>query len=192
MAKLGLELADARMIAGQLAANMAVGCDRIEIAGSIRRGKPVVGDIEIVCIPRPDRDLFGQPTGVNQLTGILAVMIDQGAMKPGNKCGPKFRNFIVLPSGIGLDLFMVTPETWGVLYAIRTGPAGYAKALVTERCHGGLLKDGCHVDKGRLYERGTAVATPEERDFLDYCGGWVAPEEREKLIPGGWQKWVPR
>lgn len=51
------------MAAERLRAELAQHCERIEIAGSIRRGKPQIGDIELVAIPRVDRseqrDLFG-------------------------------------------------------------------------------------------------------------------------------------
>jgi DNA polymerase/3'-5' exonuclease PolX len=36
-------------------------CQRIEIAGSLRRHRPMVGDIEICAIPIMPTDLFGEP-----------------------------------------------------------------------------------------------------------------------------------
>ena len=42
-------------------------CDRIEIAGSLRRERSTIGDIELVAIPKlfppEERDLFGNPVG---------------------------------------------------------------------------------------------------------------------------------
>lgn len=43
----------ALVIAEKIKAQLAPHCDRIEIAGSIRRKKPEVKDIEIVVIPKP-------------------------------------------------------------------------------------------------------------------------------------------
>ena len=56
-----MKLQQAREIAEGVKAKLAPHCERIEIAGSIRRGKPVVGDIEIVCVPHQVQamDLFG-------------------------------------------------------------------------------------------------------------------------------------
>ncbi|NIN36317.1 MAG: hypothetical protein GTO60_14990, partial [Gammaproteobacteria bacterium] len=54
----------ARGIAEQLVSAFAEHCERIEIAGSIRRLRPDIGDIEIVAIPIIDRQqaLFGDMT----------------------------------------------------------------------------------------------------------------------------------
>src|SRR5215471_6986088 len=41
----------ARKVAEQLVAELAPRCERIEIAGSLRRGKAEVGDIEILYVP---------------------------------------------------------------------------------------------------------------------------------------------
>ena len=56
--------ARALMLAQGLIETLRPHCERIEIAGSLRRGKPDVGDIELVCIPKADemRDLFGGVT----------------------------------------------------------------------------------------------------------------------------------
>ena len=34
-------------------------CERVEVAGSIRRRSGSVGDVEICCIPKLEPDLFG-------------------------------------------------------------------------------------------------------------------------------------
>lgn len=44
---------DAILIAERVKAELEPHCERIEIAGSIRRKKPEVKDIEIVAIPKP-------------------------------------------------------------------------------------------------------------------------------------------
>lgn len=43
-------------------------CDRIQVAGSVRRLRPEVGDLEVVCIPAliPVRDMFGPVAGAFQ------------------------------------------------------------------------------------------------------------------------------
>ena len=48
-----MNLQQAQQIAERIKSELAPHCDRIEIAGSIRRKKPEVKDIEIVCIPKP-------------------------------------------------------------------------------------------------------------------------------------------
>ena len=53
---------NALVVATWLVNELRESCDRIEIAGSIRRGKPDVKDIEIVAIPilKHPRPEFGQ------------------------------------------------------------------------------------------------------------------------------------
>jgi DNA polymerase/3'-5' exonuclease PolX len=46
-------LYDAQRIADKLIADLSPHCDRIEVAGSVRRQKPECGDIELVAIPKP-------------------------------------------------------------------------------------------------------------------------------------------
>jgi len=47
-----MELEKAKAIAEELKELLAPACERIRIAGSIRRRKPDVGDIEILAIPK--------------------------------------------------------------------------------------------------------------------------------------------
>jgi len=54
-----MNLTEAQRIAQIVKSELSPHCERIEIAGSIRRGKPEVKDIEIVAIPKPyDVGLF--------------------------------------------------------------------------------------------------------------------------------------
>lgn len=70
-------------------------CERIEIAGSIRRKKPEVKDIEIVAIPKPyDTGLFS--------SGIATVINEWKKVKGELPCKYTQR---ILPEGIKLDLF---------------------------------------------------------------------------------------
>jgi DNA polymerase/3'-5' exonuclease PolX len=92
---------------------------RAEIAGSIRRKKPLVGDIEIVCIPKP------YEWGL--LADGLALVVNQWKMVKGKMIYGKVKyTQRILPEGIKLDLFFCEPENWGLTYAVRTGSAGYS------------------------------------------------------------------
>ncbi len=52
MGKVRRLLADAERIVAAIVAGLAPVCTRIQVAGSVRRRKDVVGDIELVAIPR--------------------------------------------------------------------------------------------------------------------------------------------
>lgn len=155
-------------------------CERIEIAGSIRRGKPEVHDIELVAKPKTKAlvDLFGEKCGETSLLNNRELMEPLGEIK---KSGPKFTQ-IALREGVMLDLFMVTPPAdWAVLYAIRTGPAEFSRWIVTNRSYGGALHNGYKCEDGRIISNG---GTNEhyfyrEARFLDWLGiGWIKPADR--------------
>lgn len=145
---------------------LAPGCQRVEIAGSIRRRKPEIGDIEIVAVPGPDLD------------SVIADLITAGRLMRGDKNGGKFKNFLVpAVPGLKLDLFLPTAETWGVIFTIRTGSAEFSHKLVTQRGKGGFLPDDLQVKDGRIW-RDEALDTPEEQDVFNLLGWYALPEQR--------------
>lgn len=165
----------AKEIADRLILNLKPYCQRIEIAGSLRRQKPVVHDIEICIIPKMAKNLFGYSVCDLTLLGSYS-WIRLGKLIKG---GFRYKQ-IALNEGINLDLFIVLPPAqWGVIFAIRTGPADFSKWIVTPRKHGGCLPSDCRVQDGGVYRHSKLIPMPEEQDFLDFLGlGWVEPFER--------------
>lgn len=152
-------------IAKEVKAMLEPHCERIEIAGSIRRKKSDVKDIEIVAIPLPyDIGLFE--------TGIATVVNKWKKVKGVLPCKYTQR---VLPQGIKLDLFFATPKNWGLIYAIRTGSAEYAhKVLATS-----WVKKGYKSKDGMLWSRRSIVEVPTEKDLYKLIGlEWIEPEKR--------------
>ncbi len=147
-------------------------CDRIEIAGSIRRKRPEVGDVELVCIPKKiPGGLFGQDTEVCQ--GFVDAVNTWSAIKgsPGGRYTQR-----VLPGGILLDLFIADEENWGYQLAIRTGSADYSHNVLAK----GWCRAGCKGADGYLTRRGKRVVVPEEKHLFWIIGiPWVEPEMRE-------------
>lgn len=133
---------------------------RCVVAGSVLREKPEPKDIEIVCIPTDDK-----------IISFIEVM--ESLQKVKGEATGKYTQRI-LPEGINLDLFMVTPENWGYILAIRTGPAGYSKYLVDtwKRC-------GYKGIDGMLTKNGVPIPVREEKDLFDLLGlEWVDPQYR--------------
>jgi len=170
--KTKIPLETAERIAKKYLEELAPFCERIEIAGSIRRRKAEVGDIEIVCQPKRVEMLFG-------VTAPLAIRDPKGAEPL--KGGPRYRQYS-LPEGVHLDLFIVLPPAqWGVIFAIRTGGAEFSRKLVTPRKYGGYLPSAYTVRDGAVHrvDTGEMILTPEEIDFFNLCElGWIKPEER--------------
>lgn len=188
MTKVATPYAEALEIAQELIFRIRPACARIEIAGSLRRLKPEVGDIELVAIPlyEQNTDLFGHAVGapVNLIDEALGQISGRG---PFAKNGPAFKQFDFL--GQSVDLFLVNADTWGVQFLIRTGNREFSHWMVTPRTLGGALPFGMQVRDGRLWQKGAPLATPEEIDvFLAAGVPYRAPAARSAQ---GWfhQPW---
>lgn len=138
--------------AERLCALLAPFCAQIEIAGSLRRGKPLVGDIEIVALPFPqtreaqsslDFDFTGPagkparpaeyvfcPALSEQLTRLRAWKTI--SLDPSNPRDGRLYKRFTLPEldGFGVDLFLATPENFGNTLTIRTGSAAFSAFLM--------------------------------------------------------------
>lgn len=152
-----MNLAQATIIAERYRDQLAPHCERIEIAGSIRRGKPEVKDIELVAIPKP------YEVGLFQ-SGIATVLDALPKVRGELPCRYTQR---MLPEGIALDFFTATPATWGLIYAMRTGSADYSHYVLAA----GWVRRGFKSIGGQIHDAaGRPVATPEEEDLFALCG----------------------
>ena len=169
-----MKLEDALVIAERLKVDLARSCERIEIAGSIRRGKPEVKDIEIVAVPKDD--LF---------EWSLALAVGDATFK---KNGARYKQ-IILPEGINLDFFLVRPPAqWGVIFLLRTGPAEFSQRAVTQRSKGGLLPSDCKCQDGQIWRGDKVIPMPEEEDFLRLLGlEGFEPGGAWSMEGGGWR-----
>ena len=166
-------LLEAETVANSVLAHLAPFVKRAVVAGSVRRRRPDVKDIEIVAEPLDVPDgLFGETR-----PGVAEIREAAAAWGHVTKGGDKYIQVAdVLGSGMALDLFLVTPPaSWGTILTIRTGPADFSQMLVTKlrgrfmRCEGGRV-----LGRGRV-----EVPTPTEEDFFAACGvDYLPPEER--------------
>lgn len=98
-----MKLKEATTIADQVIARLAPYCQKIEVAGSIRRRRPLVRDIDIVLITS---DPWGLDTAIWRLgRQVLA--------------GDKLKR--VDYNGAQVDLYFASEKTWATLLLIRTG-----------------------------------------------------------------------
>jgi len=80
---------------------------------------------------------------------------------------------------IKLDLFTATPANWGLILAIRTGPAGFSHKMLA--CN--WVDKGFKSVEGMLTKGGRQYSVPEERDLFKLIGlRWIEPEERDKFF----------
>jgi len=143
----------ARKVADEMATELAPRCERIEIAGSLRRGKADVGDIEILYVPR-----IGQVRVPGELfprRGKLAVHV---------------------ASGIPVDLFATTTERWFVSLVMRTGSAQSNTRLANAALKRGMQFHAYGVIQDRS---GQQIIPQSEREVFERLGvPYRDPSER--------------
>ncbi len=124
-------LKEAVIIAETLREVLALSCERIIIAGSIRRQKADVGYIELLYIPRfePRKiDLLNEAK-VNVTDECINKLIACGQLakrknKNGSEMwGEKNKLAVHIPTGIPVDLFATDADSWWNNLVCRTGPA---------------------------------------------------------------------
>ncbi len=191
---------DAKALADNLVEQMRPHCERVEIAGSIRRGCQVVKDMEIVAVPKWHPGEIGNLFGdAEMLNGLLVWAFDAEArailqwIKPGTseiipwepkRDGKYWR--ALLSQNIKLDLFITTLQQWGIIFLIRTGSAEFSQGVMTYAKRNTSL----HVENGALTDdSGRALETFEERDAFDLLQlDYVEPRERagfQAVLKGG-------
>lgn len=164
-----MELLRAKSIAEHWVERLVPYCDRVRVAGSIRRKRPEVGDIEIVCIP----GTIIVPDGMFDTKRIrnpgFAEVLKGAVLLKGDPLAGKYMQFD-LPQGIKLDLFTATSENFGFIYAIRTGSSEYSQFLAKR-----WVSLGYNGVGGNLCRRGVPVSTPTEKSFFDLLELNVVP-----------------
>jgi len=155
-------------------------CEKVKVAGSLRRGKPEVKDIEIVCLPKkiwlPDPELTTLFESVLKQypTPEFVTYVDTMKRTKGNAYG-KYTQ-IVLPENIKLDLFIANENNFGLTMLLRTGSDKYNIRIMEE-----LHMRGFECEGGYLYYKNSDIMIPvaEEEDFYKVTGiKYTKPTER--------------
>ena len=174
-------LQQAREVGEELISLLLPACERIEIAGSIRRQRSMVGDIELVVVSKeaPSTSLWlWRP----RLDARILELIGEGVLnyrlnkKGARTFGPLNKLLVHIASGISLDLFSTTEENWGMAWIIRTGPAEFnikmMSRFITLRMRG-------HAYGGVTDQHGNELPCPDEETVFRLMGWrYRPPEER--------------
>jgi DNA polymerase/3'-5' exonuclease PolX len=170
--------------AREVLAVLTPACERIIVAGSLRRKREHAGDVEIVYITKrgearrpgalfPETcDLADVAIAELELAGTLTRRLS----KTGNETfGPKNKLMLHVSSGVPFDLFAITAGAWFSYLVCRTGPAMFNVALA-ERAK--ALGYAWHPYKGfeRLSDHKLIEPASEHDVFtllgLDYLEPW--------------------
>ena len=174
----------AASVARWLMEELGPACERIEVAGSVRRNLQMVGDVELVCVPRYEeaRDLFGQPVqGRDLLDAAIQALIQKGHLEVrtgpsgGRSYGPRNKFLLHVANGVPVDVFSTEAANFGLTLFVRTGPRDWNIRAMQRLKQLGL--------KGTINEgvwEGTArtMCATEEQVFTLLRWPWTAPEAR--------------
>lgn len=156
-------------------------CERIEIAGSIRRKKDHIGDIEIVCIPRGKMQMAGKRVKTFKFIPCMGFIeavnkLDKVKGEAWDKYTQRLFAYGTGPNDIiKVDIFTANKDNWGYIYAIRTGSAIFSHEVLAN----GWVKKGYRGKDGYLTKNGVMVPVPDEHDLFALIGiDYVAPEKR--------------
>jgi DNA polymerase/3'-5' exonuclease PolX len=123
-----LNLKEAETIAEQIKTAAANHCERIEIAGSIRRQKPTVHDIDFVAIAKNNLEW-------QRISQTLK------RNKAELRCSGNSVIKAVVPfekDFFKVDFYRAQPNTWGIHLLVRTGSAEHNTWLATQAISKGM------------------------------------------------------
>jgi len=154
-----VDLQRAEKIASEVIKRLSPYCQRIEVAGSIRRRKEWVNDVDLVLIPLDLWNLHHEIMGLGQVR------------MSGNKI------MRVMVGNTQIDLYFATEETWATLLLIRTGSKENNIRLASL-----AKKRGWHLaasGDGLFDETGERIAGDTEESIFEALGlPFQRPEER--------------
>jgi DNA polymerase/3'-5' exonuclease PolX len=169
-------LAILRDVAGQVKDLLSPACDRIEVAGSIRRGKPRVRDIDLVAIPRHLRTDIGNPVWrmefVDAVRGCDRWTIHSSLHNTSRSV--KLRS--VADPRLKIELWLAPPERFGWIHLLRTGDHEFTHELVAR-----APMRGVKFADGEVLVNHAVRACPDESDVFAAVGlPFIEPHERTR------------
>jgi DNA polymerase (family 10) len=158
-----LEVAKAELLASQISEKIRPLCVRLELVGSIRRKKPVVGDIDFVLVASD-----------GNWTKIVSCFKKSNVICAGNQLIKV--NYLMDGDLFQADFYRAYDKNFGIQQLIRTGSADHNMWLASYALSKGFrlkYSEGLHKD-----EKVIACQT-EENVFEALDLPYPKPEERE-------------
>jgi DNA polymerase (family 10) len=139
------------------------GVRRIEPAGSLRRRRPTIGDLDLLAAVDDPAAVITVLDGLPEVEKVISAGTDKSS--------------IILRDGPRVDLMVCAPEAWGTHLVHFTGSKDHNIAL-----RGIALDRGWSLsEKGfKVIDTGELLLDAEEADVYERLGlTWVPPELRE-------------
>lgn len=139
--------------------------EKIDIAGSVRRKKETIGDLDFLAIVKP------APGAAKKVMDFFTAMPEvekvwgKGATKSSVRIG----------DGFNMDLRVLEPESYGAARQYFTGSKDHNISLRRRAQELGLK-----LSEYGLFRGGKAIAGRDEKDIYEKLGlRWIEPELRE-------------
>lgn len=158
-----------------------------QIAGSLRRKKSEVGDIEIVYVSKivpvmKPGEMFHSDGSAADIfiNELLGSKIEKRLSIDGKPTwGPLNKLAVHKATGIPIDFFATTREDWFRTLVIRTGPKDFNIRLIMEADKRGK-KIHAYGNGVTEVSTGEIVPVASEKDFLALAGiPWTEPQDRK-------------
>ncbi len=185
-----MKLEDAERIGKEFLEILSSYTPNAMIGGSIRRRKPEVKDIEIICQPRisqkQDSSKLVGTKRWNQLHSELNWLREQNIIDSNrprkNKAKSPFgeRTYLINYKGTPVDVFAIFhPADWWTQVVIRTGSEKFNIWMVTTS----KTRKKVHFEDGRMVDysegMGRILAPYNEQQVFELCGiEYIEPENR--------------
>lgn len=157
------KLAEAAQYAEALRSHLAAvpGVKQVTVAGSFRRMRETVGDLDIIVTAVPGSDVMRRFTSYDEVTEILAA-------------GPT-RASTILKCGLQVDLRVVAEESYGAALHYFTGSKAHNIAVRQI-----AQKRGLKINEYGVYRGKTRIAGENEESVYHAAGlPYIPPELRE-------------
>ena len=158
--KRDIPLEEAKAIAKEIVDFLTPNSEKVEIVGSIRRGKPVVHDVDLIILPKN-----------SLMMGAVFRYIPNAKIK---KQGDKLVS--LLYKSVQVDCYLANHSTYEVVRLIRTGSTESNIRLCSEaKKRGWRMQIG---GNGLYDEKGELISGTEEGILMAVFGKNIPPEER--------------
>ena len=142
----------------------ARGVRRLEVAGSLRRRRPTIGDLDLLAAVDDPPAVIAALDGLREVDKVVAAGTDKSSI-------------LLAESGLRVDLMVCPPAAWGTHLVHLTGSKDHNIAL-----RGMALDRGWSLsEKGwKVIDTGELLLDSEEADVYERLGmPWIPPEIRE-------------
>ena len=159
-------LGDVWALAEELRAALAAlpGVERVECAGSLRRARETVGDLDLLCVARAGPPVIEAFTRVPRVRAVLAAGATKGSVR-----------MVVGAGTLQVDLRVIPADVFGAAWQYFTGSKEH-----NVRLRELAVRRGWSLSEYGLTEGGRTIAARTEEEIYAALGlPWIPPELRE-------------